>query len=84
MDNFSSENTWVPECVLLLEWKQKDKTPEPLSYKVKLKGSGDENDFFRIVFDPGQYMYMYFFNNSATPYSTLYPWFVDTRSYRTY
>jgi len=53
VDNFSSENTWVPECVLLLEWKQKDAAPETLKYKVKLKGTGEENDFFRIVYNPG-------------------------------
>ena len=58
MDNFSSENVRVPECVLLLKWLQKDKAPELLNYKVKLKGTGDENDFFRINYSPdGQYMY---------------------------
>ena len=55
VDNFSSESTWVPECVLLLEWKQKEKGPEPLKYKVKLKGTGEERYFFRIVYDPGQW-----------------------------
>ena len=53
VDNFSSERTWVPECVLLLEWKQKDKDPETLKYKVKLKGTREESDFFRIVYNPG-------------------------------
>ena len=53
VDNFSSESTWVPECVLLLEWMQKDKAPETLKYKVSLKGTGDESDFFRIVYKPG-------------------------------
>ena len=53
VDNFSSESTWVPECVLLLEWMQKDKAPETLKYKVNLKGTGEESDFFRIVYTPG-------------------------------
>ena len=53
MDDFSSESTWVPECVLLLKWLQKDKAPDPLEYKVKLNGTGEESDFFRIVYDPG-------------------------------
>ena len=53
MDDFSSESTWVPECVLLLKWKQKDTAPQPLIYKVKLKGTGKEGDFFRIVYNPG-------------------------------
>ena len=53
MDDFSSESTWVPECVLLLEWKQKDTAPQPLKYKVKLEGTGKEGDFFRIVYNPG-------------------------------
>ena len=53
VDNFSSENTWVPECVLLLKWLQKDKSPVPLEYKVKLDGTGEERYFFRIVCDPG-------------------------------
>ena len=53
VDNFSSENSWVPECVLLLKWLQKGKDPDPLEYKVKLKGTGVESDFFRIVYDPG-------------------------------
>ena len=53
VDNFSSESTRVPECVLLLEWKQKDKTPEPLKHKVKLMGTGEESDFFRILYNPG-------------------------------
>ena len=52
VDNFSSERTRVPECVLLLEWKQKDKAPEPLKYKVKMKGTGEESDFFRILYNP--------------------------------
>ena len=64
MDNFCSEGTWVPECVLLLKWLQKDKIPEPLNYKVKLLGTGDKNDFFQINYNPpGQYMYF----NSAIP-----------------
>jgi len=53
VDNFPSGNTLVPECVLLLEWKQKDKAPEPLKYKVKLKGTAEESDFFRILYNPG-------------------------------
>ena len=32
VDNFSSEHTRVPEWVLLLEWMQNDKPPEPLQY----------------------------------------------------
>ena len=52
MDSFSSEKIYVPECVLLLKWKQKDKAPDPLDYKVKLLGTGEEN-FFRIVHNPG-------------------------------
>jgi len=52
VDTFS-ESTRVPECVLLLEWKQKDTAPEPLKYKVKLEGTGEESDFFRIVYNPG-------------------------------
>ena len=59
VDNFSSESTWVPECVLLLEWKQKDTAPRPLKYKVNLKGTGKECDFFRIVYDPGQWLHAY-------------------------
>ena len=59
MDNFSPEGTWVPECVLLLKWLEKDKTPEVLNYKVRLLGTGEEGDFFRILINPGQYMYMY-------------------------
>ena len=43
--------------MLLLKWKQKDKVPEPLEYKVKLLGTGDENDFFVMVHHPGVYMY---------------------------
>ena len=35
----------VPECVLLLKWLQKDKTPDPLVCKVKLLEAGKENDF---------------------------------------
>ena len=53
MDNFSSHSTLVPECVLLLKWLQKDKDPDPLDYKIELKGTGVESDFFRIVYDPG-------------------------------
>ena len=53
VDNFSSESTWVPECVLLLEWMRKGEAPETLKYKVKLKGTGEESDFFRIVYNPG-------------------------------
>ena len=41
--------------MLLLKWKQKDEVPEPLEYKVKLLGTGDEEDFFLIVHHPGQY-----------------------------
>ena len=55
VDNFSSESTWVPECVLLLEWKQKDSAPEPLKHKVKLMGTGETSDFFRIVYNPGEW-----------------------------
>ena len=53
VDNFSSENTWVPECVLLLKWLRNDRNPNPLIYRVKLVGTGRENDFFRIVHHPG-------------------------------
>ena len=35
----------VPECVLLLKWLQKDKTPDPQVYKVKLLKTGKESDF---------------------------------------
>ena len=52
MDTFS-ESARMPECVLLLEWKQKDTAPEPLKYKVKLEGTGEDSDFFRIVCNPG-------------------------------
>ena len=53
MDNFSSEHTRVPECVLLIEWKQKDKPPEPLQYKMNLEETGEDSDFIRIVYNPG-------------------------------
>ena len=53
VDNFSPENTGEPECVLSLKWLQKDKTTEPLNYKVKLLGTGNENDFFQIHLNPG-------------------------------
>ena len=52
VDNFSSESTWVPECVLLLQWCRKDKTPEPLKFKMKLLGTGMESSFFRILYNP--------------------------------
>jgi len=52
VNNFSLENSWIPECVLLLKWKQKSKVPEPLEYKVKLLGTGEDN-FFRIFRHPG-------------------------------
>ena len=57
MDNFSSEKSWVPECVLLLKSFQKDNTPNPLEYKVKLLGTGGENGFFRIFLHPGKYIH---------------------------
>ena len=50
MDNFSSEKSWVPKCVLLLKSLQKDNTPNPLEYKVKLLGTGGENDFLEYSF----------------------------------
>ena len=53
VDNFSSEHTRVPECVLLIEWKQKDKPPEPLQYKMNLEGTGEDHDFIQIVHNPG-------------------------------
>ena len=36
---FSSEQSWVPECVLLLEWLHKETKPDQLEYKVKAGGS---------------------------------------------
>ena len=55
VDNFSSEHTRVPEWVLLLEWMQNDKPPEPLQYEMNLKGTGEDSDLFRIVHNPGYY-----------------------------
>ena len=43
----------MPECVVLLRWLLKDKDPEPLIYRVNLLGTGDKDDFFRIVHHPG-------------------------------
>jgi len=39
--------------VLLLEWKEKDEAPGPLKHEITLKGTGEQSDFFRIVYHPG-------------------------------
>ena len=44
VNSFTSEKSWVPECVLLLEWLHKSRAPDRLEYKVKLLGTGEEND----------------------------------------
>ena len=62
MDGFLSEKISVPECVLLLKWQLKDKAPDPLDYKVKLLGAAEE-DFFRIVHNPGEYIYIHIERN---------------------
>ena len=84
MDDFSSEKTVVPECVLLLKWLQKDKTPELLEYKMKLKGTGEEIDFFRILFNPGQCMYMYMYRLTVQCHRVLFTHVLWTREVRTY
>jgi len=48
----------IPECVLLLKWLKKDGTPNTLEYKVKLLGTGIENDFIWLIHDPGQWLYI--------------------------
>ena len=53
MDNFSSEKSEIPECVLLLKWSQKDKTPDLLDHKVMLLGTDEEGEFLRIIYHPG-------------------------------
>ena len=53
MDNFSSEKSGIPECVLLLKWNQKDKAPDLVDHKVKLLGTDEEEDFLRIIYHPG-------------------------------
>ena len=62
MDGFSSEKIYIPECVLLLKWQLKDKVPDPLDYKVKLLETGEDN-FFRIVHNPGEYIYIHIERN---------------------
>ena len=84
MDNFCSEKTGVPECVLLVKWLQKDKTPEVLSYKMELKGTGEERNFFRILFDPGQCMYMYMYHLTVQCHRVLFThvlWTLEVRMY---
>ena len=53
VDNFSSEKSGIPECVLLLKWNQRDKAPDVVDHKVKLLGTDEEEDFFRIIYHPG-------------------------------
>ena len=49
----------MPECVLLLKWNQPEKALKPLEYKVKLQGTGDEEDFFLMVYHPGLCVHNY-------------------------
>ena len=73
MDGFSSEKIYVPECVLLLKWQLKDKAPDPLNYKVKLLGTGEENFFFRIVHNPGEYICIHIERNKPyIDYKSIY------------